>query len=320
MSGFAISISDVHAAAARISHHVRQTPVVSTDLAAGMDLILKCENLQAVGAFKARGAVNAVFNLSRQDAAAGIVTHSSGNHAAAIARAGGLRNVPVTIVMPANSSELKIEAVRSRGIEPVFCEPTAEARQAAADDVVRRTGATFIHPFDHPHVMAGQGTVALEILQQVPHVDTVIVPVGGGGLLSGVATVMKAIKPSVKVIAAEPAWADDTKRSFDSGSRQPAESYDTICDGLRTPVGELTFPIIHQLVDAVETVDEESIRAATIDCLLRSRLLVEPSAAVAIAVARKLQEELQGRTVVTIMTGGNLANATLQTWLATRTA
>lgn len=307
MTTFAISISDIHAAEINVRPFVIQTPVLECGLVDGVSLFLKCENLQKVNAFKARGACNAVFKLSETEAAAGIVTHSSGNHAAAIALAGQLRDVPVTIVMPENSSSLKIAAVRSYGIEPVFCEPTAEARQAAADIVVAETKATFIHPFDNPDVMAGQGTVGLELLRQCPDLDAVIVPVGGGGLLSGIATVVKALNPSIKVIAAEPEWADDTKRSFDLGSRQPAERYDSICDGLRTPVGELTFPIIKSKVDAVETVCEDSIRKATVDVLLSCKVLVEPSAAVAIAVARKLAEELQGQKVAAVMTGGNFA-------------
>lgn len=315
MTPFAISMSDIHAAAVNIRPFVSNTPVVECRLVGGVSLFLKCENLQKVSAFKARGACNAVFKLSEAEASAGIVTHSSGNHAAAIARAGQLRNLPVTIVMPENSSSLKIAAVRNYEIEPVFCEPTAEARQAAADTVVNETGATFIHPFDNVDVMAGQGTVALELLQQCSDLDAVIVPVGGGGLLSGMATVIKALKPSIRVIAAEPEWADDTKRSFESGMREPAVRYDSICDGLRTPVGELTFPIIRSKVDAVETVSEESICEATMDVLLSCKMLVEPSAAVAIAVAKKLAWELQGQRVAAVMTGGNLAAESLATLL-----
>ncbi|MEP3479816.1 MAG: threonine/serine dehydratase [Fuerstiella sp.] len=307
MTSFAISMSHIYEAEGNVRPFVLQTPLIEANLVDGLSLSLKCENLQKVSAFKARGACNAVFKLNDAQASAGIVTHSSGNHAAAIALAGKLRSVPVTIVMPHNSSPLKIAAVRSYGIEPAFCEPTAEARQAAADQVVAETGATFIHPFDHPDVMAGQGTVALELLKQCPDLDTVIVPVGGGGLISGMSTAIKALRPSVKIIAAEPEWADDTKRSFETGIRQPAERYDSICDGLRTPVGKLTFPIIQAKVDAVETVSEAQICKATIDVLLSTKMLVEPSAAVAIAVARKRAAELQGQTVACVMTGGNLA-------------
>lgn len=320
MTTFAISMSHVYAAEINVRPFVLETPVVECNLVDGVNLNLKCENLQKVSAFKARGACNAVFNLTATEAAAGIVTHSSGNHAAAIARAGKLRDVPVTIVMPENSSTLKIAAVRSYGIEPVFCEPTAEARQAAADEVVAKTGATFIHPFDNPDVMAGQGTVALELLKQCPNLDAVIIPVGGGGLLSGMATVIKALKPSVQVIAAEPEWADDAKRSFDAGIRQPAVRYDSICDGLRTPVGELTFPIIRSKVDAVETVSEEAICEATIDVLLTCKMLVEPSAAVAIAVAKQLSSTLQNQSVACVMTGGNFAAESLSKLLAGHSA
>ena len=308
-------MSHIYEAEGNVRPFVLRTPLVESSLVDGVSLFLKCENLQKVNAFKARGACNAVLKLSDAKAAAGIVTHSSGNHAAAIALAGKLRRVPVTIVMPKNSSSLKIAAVRSYGIEPVFCEPTAEARQAAADKVVAETNATFIHPFDHPDVMAGQGTVALELLRQCPNLDVVIVPVGGGGLISGMATVMKALRPSVKVIAGEPEWADDTKRSFETGTRQPANRYDSICDGLRTPVGELTFPIIQSKVDAVETVSEASICKATTDVLLHTKILVEPSAAVAVAVANKLASKLQEQTVACVMTGGNFAADRLVTLL-----
>lgn len=316
MSHFAIVPEDIHAAELIIRPFVRETPVIACELLNGIDLHLKCENFQHVNAFKARGACNAVFRLNEADAKKGIVTHSSGNHAAAIARAGKLRDLPVTIVMPRNSSPLKIDAVRSYGIEPVFCESSAESRQAAVDEIVAATGATFIHPFDNVHVMAGQGTVGLELMKQIPNLDAVVVPVGGGGLLSGIATVMKALMPSVKVIAAEPEWADDTKRSFEIGSRQPAIRYDSICDGLRTPVGELTFPIIQAKVDTVETASEESIRKATVDVLLKTKLLIEPSAAVAVAVAANLTKELQGKTVAAIMTGGNLADESLRELLS----
>ncbi len=315
MTAFAISMSDISAAEINIRPYVLKTPVVECSLVDGVDLCLKCENLQKVGAFKARGACHAVFQLNPSVAAAGIVTHSSGNHAAALARAGRLRNLPVTIVMPDNSSPLKISAVRNYGIEPVFCEPTAKARQATADQVVAETGAMLIHPFDHPDVMAGQGTVGLELLKQCPHLDAVIVPVGGGGLLSGIATVMKSLKPSVQVIAAEPEWADDTKRSFELGTRQPAVRYDSVCDGLRTPVGQLTFPIIQSQVDAVETVSEEAICKATRDVLFNCKMLVEPSAAVAVAVARKLASKLQNQTVACVMTGGNFDSASLMNLL-----
>lgn len=305
---FAIDISAIEAAANRIQQHVIRTPVVSPPLInhrVGSTVFHKCENLQHIGAFKARGACNAVFLLSPEEAAAGVVAHSSGNHAAALARAATLRNIDAHIVMPRNSAEVKIAAVRGFGVEPRFCEPNAEARQAMADEVIAETGATFIHPYNNPHVMAGQGTAALELLQQVNDLDAMIVPVGGGGLLSGSLVAAKAANPAIKVYAAEPAWADDAFRSLASGKIEPPDRYDTIADGLRTPLGDLTFPIIADMLEKVLLVDERAIEVATRIYICEGKLSVEPSGAVPLAALLANRSVFAGQKVGLIISGGN---------------
>ena len=305
---FAIDFADIKAAEKRIEEHVIRTPVVSAPLINqrfGCTIFHKCENLQHVGAFKARGACNAVFSLSPEQAAAGVVAHSSGNHAAALARAATLRAIDAHIVMPRNSAQVKIDAVRGFGVEPRFCEPTAEARQAMADEVIAETGATFVHPYNNSHVMAGQGTAALELLQQASDLDAIIAPVGGGGLLSGTLVAVKAANPNIKVFAAEPAWADDAFRSLASGKIEPAVRYDTIADGLRTPLGDLTFPVIQKLVEDVLLVDERSIEIATKVYICDGKLAVEPSGAVPLAALMSNQSMFAGQRVGLIISGGN---------------
>jgi threonine dehydratase len=247
-----------------------------------------------------------VFSLSDQQASAGVVAHSSGNHAAALARAAKLRGIKAHIVMPHNSAKVKVEQVRSFGVEPSFCEPTTEARQAAADVVIQKTGATLVHPYDDEKVIAGQGTTAVELLEQCPDVDTVIIPVGGGGLLSGSLIAIKALRPDIKVIAAEPQWADDTFRSWKSGKIEAPTRYDTIGDGLRTMVGSLTFPIIKELVDDILTTSEDAIIAATKTLFHKGRTVSEPSGAVPLAVMMEHTDQFVGRNVVGVISGGNL--------------
>ncbi len=306
---YAVTIDDIHGAAARIRSHVIRTPAITAPLIdedVGAELFFKCENLQHVGAFKARGACNAVFSLSDEDAAAGVVAHSSGNHAAALARAATLRGIAAHIVMPRNSAAVKIEAVRGYDVEPTFCEPDAESRQAVADRVMAETGATFIHPFNDPRVIAGQGTTALEFLEQVDGLDAIVVPVGGGGLLSGTLVAVAALAPQIPVFAAEPAWADDAYRSMESGSIEPPLRYDSIADGLRTPLGSLTFPIIRDLVEGVLLASEESIRKATAAMLQKARVVVEPSGAVPLAAIMEHAERFHGKRIGVIVSGGNM--------------
>jgi len=313
---FCITLDDVRRAAERIHKHVIQTPLIdawrlSRDI--GCSLFLKCENLQYGFAFKARGACNAVLSLSEEEASRGVVTHSSGNHAAALARAAVLRGIRAHIVMPRNSANIKLEAVRGLGVEPILCEPSNASREATAAEVQRETGATMIHPFNDPRVIAGQGTAALEILQQLPKLDALIVPVGGGGLLAGTLIAIKSLRPDVQVIAAEPAWADDAFRSWKSGRIEPALRTDSIADGLRTPLGSLTFPVIRELVDDILCAEEDTIVRATWLLANRARLVAEPSGAVPLAVILQHSSMFAGRQVVALISGGNLDDPRLIT-------
>jgi threonine dehydratase len=309
MTEFAVALQDIREAAARIEPHVLKTPCLysprlSTQTRA--EVWLKCENTQYIGAFKARGACNAVLSLSDEDAARGVVTHSSGNHAAALARAAKIRGVEARIVMPFNSAAVKLQAVRDLGVEPILCEPDAVSRATAAERVVLYTGAVMIHPYNDPRIIAGQGTVGLEILEQAPRPDVVVVPVGGGGLLSGCLLAIKSQFPDVEVIAAEPALADDARRSLDQGSIQQPERYDTVADGLRTPLGDLTFPVIQSLVDDILLVDEQQIVDATRRLLHHAKLLAEPSGAVTTACIVQHASRFVGKRIVAVISGGNL--------------
>jgi threonine dehydratase len=304
-------IRDAHA---RIRDKIHRTPVMTSetlDTITGGKLYFKCENLQKVGAFKARGATNAVFSLSNAEAQKGVATHSSGNHAAALARAAKLRGIPAYIVMPSNSPQAKIESVRRYGGQIVFCEPTQEARETTAAKVIADTGAAFVHPYDDMRVIAGQGTAALELLEDVPTLDIILAPVGGGGLLSGTSVAAKSIKPGIRVIAAEPAGADDAYRSFKSGTRASVGKPNTIADGLRTSLSERTFTEIKQHVDDIVTVPDEHIVQAMRMTWEIMKIIVEPSGAVPLAalIARKLNVE--GKRVGIIISGGNLDLDTL---------
>lgn len=304
-----ITIDDVRAAAERIAGHVNRTPVLTShilDERVSARLFFKCENFQSAGAFKARGATNAVLQLSEEDAASGVVTHSSGNHAAALARAARIRGVPAHIVMPSNSAAAKIAATQRYGAEVILCEPTLEARESVAADVRADTGATLIHPFDDPRVMAGQGTVALELLSDVPDLDAVICPVGGGGLLSGTAVTVRALAPAALVMAAEPAEADDAARSLAAGRLIPVGSTTTIADGLRTSLSQRTFAHLVGDVDEVVTVTEDEIIGSMRLLWEVLKVVIEPSAAVSYAALEKEQERLAGLRIGVILTGGNL--------------
>ena len=306
---FCTDLADIRQAAERIRPHVLLTPIVEAwqlHPELGCRLSLKCESLQYGFAFKARGACNAVFSLSNDEAARGVVTHSSGNHAAALARAAVLRGLKAHIVMPHNSARIKLEAVRSLGVEPILCEPDSASREATAFTVQQQTGATMIHPFNDARVIAGQGTAALEILRQVPDVDTIVVPVGGGGLLAGTLLTIKSVRPDVRVFAAEPAWADDAFRSLKVGKIQPALRTDTIADGLRTPLGTLTFPVIQHFVNDILCVDEATILRATAMLAHRCRLVAEPSGAVPLGAILQHGRLFSGTKTVALISGGNL--------------
>ncbi len=306
----AVTLDAVQAAHARIHPWIRHTPLLVSEVLdhmTGASLVFKGENLQEIGAFKARGATNAVLSLSEAVAARGVATHSSGNHAAALARAAKIRGIPAHIVMPQGSRPNKLRAVRQLDIEPVLCGPSSEERQAAADALVSDTGATLIHPYDMPEIIAGQGTTALEMTQDLEApLDAVVIPVGGGGLLSGCLIALKALWPETQVFAAEPAWADDAYRSLQSGRIESPVRYDTIADGLRTSLGQHTFPIMRKLVDGILLVEEEVIRRATQLLIESTRTLVEPSGAVAFGAILTEPERFHGKRVGIVISGGNL--------------
>ena len=304
-----LSFDKIQAAHDRIRQYIRRTPVLTSerlDKATGGFLFFKCENFQKIGAFKARGATNAVFLLDEEKAKRGVATHSSGNHGTALARAAKLRGISAHIVMPSNSAKVKVAAVESYGAQIVFCEPNDAAREAACMEVIRKTGATLIHSFENEDVMAGQGTAAVELLEEIPDLDFLICPIGGGGLLSGNAVAAKSMRPSIKVIAAEPANADDAAQSFRAGKVVRTEKKFTIADGLRTNVGESTFPIIQQHVDDIVTVSEEGIISAMRTIWETLKIVIEPSAAVSYAALIENKIKIGGKRVGVILTGGNV--------------
>ncbi len=305
----AIDLATILAAHERIQPHIHRTLVLTSerlDKSSGASLFFKCENFQKIGAFKARGATNAVFALDDATARRGVATHSSGNHGAAVARAAKLRGIPAHIVMPSNSARVKIHAVEGYGAQIVFCEPTEEAREATCAEVITKTGATLLHSFENEHVIAGQGTAAVELLEDVPELDVIICPVGGGGLLSGTAIAAKSMRPQIKVIAVEPANADDAAQSFRAGRRLVTEKKFTIADGLRTNVGERTFPIIRRYVDDIVTVSEQAIVSAMRTIWETMKTIIEPSAAVPYAAILENKIDVNGKRVGIILTGGNV--------------
>ena len=304
----AIDIVRIRAAHERIRTYIKRTPVLTSerlDQAIKRRLFFKCENFQKIGAFKARGATNAVFMLDDASAKRGVATHSSGNHGTALARAAKLRGIPAHIVMPKNSTRVKVRAVEEFSGHVVFCEPSQQAREAACADLIAKTGATLIHSFENEDVIAGQGTAAIELLEEVD-VDVVICPVGGGGLLAGTAVAAKSMQPKIKVIAAEPANADDAAQSFRAGKRIVTDKKFTIADGLRTNIGEQTFPIIQRHVDEIVTVSEEAIVSAMRTIWETMKIIVEPSAAVPYAALVEKKMDIAGKRIGIVLTGGNV--------------
>jgi threonine dehydratase len=305
---FIPKFEDIEAASRLISAHVHRTPVLTSkqlDAISGARLFFKCENFQKVGAFKFRGATNAVLNLTEAQRAAGVVTHSSGNHAAALAHAAVSRGVKAYIVMPSSAPEVKKRAVEGYGAEITFCEPTLAAREAAAAGVIERTGATMIHPYDNFYIIAGQGTAAMELLEEVPDPDAVLAPVGGGGLLSGSAITVTHMASAAKIYGAEPLLADDAARSLRSGAIQPALPPRTIADGLLTSLCERTFTIIKENVDDILTVTEEQIIEAMALMWTRMKIVVEPSSAVPLAAVLANRDLFSSKKVGIIVSGGN---------------
>ncbi|MGH7945644.1 MAG: pyridoxal-phosphate dependent enzyme [Opitutaceae bacterium] len=304
-----LDLAAIRAAHDRIRPHIHRTPVLTSarlDAAAVGQLFFKCENFQKVGAFKSRGAVNAVLSLDHTAAQAGVATHSSGNHAAAVARAARLRGIPAYIVMASNSSRAKIRAVEGYGGRLSFCEPTQAARESACARIIRETGATLVHPFENDDVMAGQGTAAIELLEDAPDLDLILCPVGGGGLLAGTAIAAKSIQRDIKVIAVEPDEAADTARSFRAGHIVPLEKTTTIADGLRTTIGAPNFAVARRFVDDVVTVSEEAIITAMRTIWETLKIVIEPSAAVPYAAILENKVDVTGRRAGLILTGGNV--------------
>lgn len=302
-----VTIADVHAAAERIRGRVHRTPVLTSatfDGELGAQVFFKCENLQKCGAFKARGATNAVMALDDAAARRGVVTHSSGNHAAALAYAARSRGVACTVVMPHSAPTVKVAAVRGYGAGIEFCEPAQ--REAVCSAVQQRTGATMIHPFEHPHVIAGQGTAALELLADVPDLDLVIVPIGGGGLCAGTAIAVAGTRPGARVLGAEPLAVDDAARSLQTGVRQPrVDNPKTWADGLLTGIGEGPFAELQRHSVRAVTVTEDAIVQAARDVLERMKLVIEPSSATVLAALRAIAGELRGKRIGAIFSGGN---------------
>lgn len=311
-----VTIDEVREAAERIRPFIHRTPVMtssSIDAMVGAQLYFKCENLQNVGAFKARGAVNAVMQLDDYTAQQGVATHSSGNHAQALAYAASLRRIPCTIVMPSNAPEVKRRAVRGYGATIVECEPTLVAREETLATVVQQSGAHVVPPYNDRRVIAGQGTAALELLQQAPDVDVVMAPVGGGGLMSGTAVVCRAVRPELELIGAEPAVADDAARSLRDGILYPPPTKQTIADGLRTSLGDITFAHLRQLRVSMQLASEASIIEAMFDIMERMKLVIEPSASVTLAVLKESPDLVRGKKVGIILCGGNLDVRSLMT-------
>jgi threonine dehydratase len=304
-----ITLPTIQQAAERIKPYVHRTPVLtneSLDQRVGTRVYLKCENMQKVGAFKFRGACNAVYSLRAEEAKHGVCTHSSGNHAQALALAAKMRGIAAYIVMPNNAPQVKKDAVAGYEGQIMFCEPTLQARESTLDRIRLDTGATAIHPYNDERVIAGQGTAALELLEDVPDLDIIITPVGGGGLLSGTAIAATESKKGIRVIAGEPEMADDAYRSVQAGKIIPSVNPKTVADGLLTSLGTLTFPIICERVEQIVTVSEQGIIDSMKFIWERAKLVIEPSAAVAVGVLWEKKIDLSGLKVGVILSGGNV--------------
>ncbi len=304
-----VSLADIEAAARRIAPYVKRTPVFRShrlDELLGAEVHYKCENFQRIGAFKARGAHNAVFLLDEADAARGVVTHSSGNHAAALSLAARNRGIAACIVMPSNAPRAKVESVRRLGGDIRFCEPTLEARETTVAAIIAERDMTLVHPYDDAHVIAGQGTAAREFLEEAPQLEAILAPVGGGGLMSGTAIAARALKPGIRIVGTEPAQADDAFRSWKAGRLLTDVKPDTIADGLRTYLGEKPFEILRERLDDFLTVSEDAIVQSMRLVWEVLKIVIEPSAAVPVAALLEGKGDLGGRKVGIILSGGNI--------------
>lgn len=303
------TLDDMKAARARIEAHVHRTPVLTSRMLnelTGAELFFKCENLQKAGAFKARGASNAVFGLSDAQAAKGVATHSSGNHGTCLSYAAGRRGIPCTVVMPRTAPQAKKDAVRGYGGRVVECEPSTSSREAVFAEVVAETGAEFVHPYNDPRVIAGQATCSAEMLEQIDALDAVIAPIGGGGMVSGTCLTLSNLAPQVKIYAAEPLNADDAARSFRAGYIIADDAPETIADGLKVPLKELTWHFVQNHVTDILTATEEEIVDAMKLIWKRLKIVAEPSSAVPLATIIKNPDVFAGKRVGVIVTGGNV--------------
>ena len=311
MGKYAASIDDIRAAAERIKGVGHRTPILTSqtiDKMAGRKLFFKCENLQKVGAFKLRGGWNAVSMLNDEEAANGVCTHSSGNHAQAVAFSAMKRGITSYIVMPNNVPDVKLDAVKGYGANITLCEPTLEARKKTLDEIAKKTGAQVVHPFNNPNVIAGQGTAALEMIEDLGTLDAIIAPIGGGGLMSGTCIATRSLLPEAKLFGAEPAGADDAYHSLKQGKIIPQTNPDTICDGLLTSLGEYTWNILKDHLEAIYTVTDDEVINAMRLVWERMKIIIEPSSATAVAVVLKSEfKALKGlEKVGIILTGGNV--------------
>ena len=299
-------IKETHQA---IQSFIHRTPVLSSESInkiAGAEIFFKCENFQKIGAFKMRGGASAAIRLTEEEKRKGIATHSSGNHAQAVARSAQVLGIPAYIVMPNNAPLIKQKATDGYGAEIIFCEPTLEARESTLEEVVAETGATFIHPYNDYEVIAGQATVAVELLEDTGGLDVIMAPVGGGGLMSGTALATTFLSPNTRIVGAEPSEVDDAYRSFASGTLQKNETTNTIADGLRTSLGEKTLEIIRKYVAEIYLVEEEEIVEAMQLIWERMKIIIEPSCAVPLAAVLNNKEDFAGKKIGIIITGGNV--------------
>jgi threonine dehydratase len=303
------SFEDIQTAHIRIKKYIHRTPVftsASINKICGAELFFKCENFQKTGSFKYRGATNAVRSLSDKEAFSGVATHSSGNFAAALALAAKTRGIKCFAVMPENSSSVKIQAVKGYGADITFCKPDLKSRETTLESLIKENGAKFIHSYNYFDVICGQGTAAKELIEDIPYLEYILAPVGGGGMISGTSIASKALNPEIKVFGAEPKNADDAYRSFKSGKLVPSENPQTIADGLLTSLGDLTFEIIRKKTDDIYTVSEESIIEATKTVWERMKIIIEPSSAVPLAAVMANKQKFRNRKTGIILTGGNI--------------
>ncbi|MFY0626107.1 MAG: threonine/serine dehydratase [Reichenbachiella sp.] len=303
------SLSDIKRAHTRISNYIVNTPVISSrtfnDLIQG-EVYFKCENLQKIGAFKMRGAANVIFSYRPEERTNGFATHSSGNHAQAVAKAAQVAGNPAYIVMPENAAKVKIAAVKDYGAQLTFCKPTEQARAEACQKIIEKTNAIQVHPYHDPRIIAGQATAAKELIEEHTDLDYMITPVGGGGLAAGSALVVGYVSPSTKLILAEPEAVNDTYESFHSGKLQGVKNPKSVADGLLVSVGELNFEIIKKYAYDVQCVTEEEIVSAMRFFWERMKIIIEPSSAVAVARLIKNKERYRGKKTGVILTGGNV--------------